>query len=109
MSQIEATRDQIEATINALRDRSSDAIDAVLHGVGNVASKVSALTDPPPKRSSRSKFVWVVVTAVVVSVAAYFLTRRSRSDGSATEQWNDRMTDAEAATGTKSPRVVRTA
>ena len=108
MSQIEATRDQIEATIDALRDRSSDAIGAVQHGVGSITSKIGSRAEPEPKHWHRSKFLWLVVGAVVVSVAAFFMTRRARSGVAETEQWTDR-TAADDAPAATAPRAVRSA
>jgi hypothetical protein len=82
---------QIEATIDALRDRSTEAVGAVQHGVDALASKLTDLIEPQPKRSKAPWFGWVVTVAGVAAIVVV-VSRRRRSRNATTSDaaaWND--------------------
>jgi hypothetical protein len=82
---------QIEATIEALRDRSTDAVGAVQHGVDALASKLTDLIEPEPKRSKSPWLGWLVMVAGLAAVVIVVSRRRrGRDSGSAdATAWND--------------------
>jgi hypothetical protein len=67
---------QIDATIEMLKDRSSDVAEAVQDGVGAIASKLSDLVEPTHEESHRARWAWLPIALVLVAVAVIVVRRR---------------------------------
>ncbi len=86
---------QLEATIEALKDLSSDAVGAVQHGVDSVASRLTSLVEPEPKPSRWPRLGWIAAAGVLVAIVV--VVRRARSGSPVAPDavaWNDLAEEA---------------
>ena len=70
---------QLESTLEVLRDRSGDAVGAVQHGVEALGTRLGVIA--PPRRRRRAPWLLVVLVAVVAGVVWWQArSRRATAD-----------------------------
>jgi len=57
---------QLESTLEVLKDRSGDAVEAVQHGVEVLGTRLGVIE--PPRRRSKAPWLLLVLLAVVAGV-----------------------------------------
>ena len=70
---------QLESTLEVLKDRSGDAVEAVQHGVEALGTRLGVIE--PPRRRRRAPWLLVVIVAVVAGVVWWQArSRRATAD-----------------------------
>ena len=82
---------QLESTLEVLKDRSGDAVEAVQHGVEALGTRLGVIE--PPRR--RRRMPWIVVALVAVVAGVVWWQARNRRATADAEL--DQVTDAMAA------------
>ena len=70
---------QLESTLEVLKDRSGDAVEAVQHGVEALGTRLGVIE--PPRRRRRAPWLLVALVAVVAGVVWWQArSRRATAD-----------------------------
>ena len=75
---------QLETTLEALKERSSDAVGAVQHGVEAIGTRLGVIE--PPRRRSRTPWLVVLVVAAAASVVWWQVRTRRTADDATTDE-----------------------
>ena len=82
---------QLESTLEVLKDRSGDAVEAVQHGVEALGARLGVIE--PPRRRRRMPWIVVALVAVVAGVVWW----RARNRRATADAELDQVTDPMAA------------
>jgi hypothetical protein len=75
---------QLESTLEVLKERSGDAVEAVQHGVEVIGTRLGVI-EPPRRRRRAPWLVAILVTIVVAGVWWQMRTRRTAEEAAVDE------------------------
>lgn len=86
---------QLESTLEVLKDRSGDAVEAVQHGVEALGARLGVIE--PPRRRRRAPWLLVALLAVVVGVVWWQARSRRATADAEFEQVTGSMPSSRSA------------
>ena len=86
---------QLESTLEVLKDRSGDAVEAVQHGVEALGTRLGVIE--PPRRRRRAPWLLVALVAVVAGVVWWQARSRRATADAEFEQVTGSMPSSRSA------------
>jgi hypothetical protein len=88
----------IEATVETVKEHSSDVMDALQQGMEAIGSRVSDFFEPTPPPPRSKGWLWLLLLAVLAAAGIAFWLRRSgsRADQSLANEFATRPEDRTA-------------
>ena len=86
---------QLESTLEVLKDRSGDAVEAVQHGVEALGTRLGVIE--PPRRRRRAPWLLVALVAVVAGVVWWQARSRRATADAEFEQVTGAMPSSRSA------------